>query len=381
MTRVGPAALVSLLTLLGPGGATAPVDVRSELADLWRERDRLFLRHDGRPAREPGLVPPGTREAVVRVSALVRGREWPGRWTLLELELGGTAGERLLLGWAGTDPSAWGPLTLTGRRAERVALPLPQSPADLVVRSAQGSLQRPIDFGRVWLVDDRKRLWPPDEPSEQASDVQAWAGAAEWTVERVAGVWHVGRLRFPGAWEVVEVNGVRALLSAAGGEGAAVYASGRVIRTGQDGPASGAETNPPRWTVRLDDDHGRLVRTSPGDADATGFDAMRGVVVVEAGARAAAAASAGGGAASAGGGVRRMVLFVEPVGAEAVSRPAVEVRGLAAGAVRVLWEGVLVRSVARLPDGTVLFELPGEVSARPGEAGRLGGRVELLVGD
>lgn len=358
-------------------GAGSPELPRSELADLWRERDGVYLRVDGRLSREPGVVPRGAREAVVRVAALMRGREWPGRWTLLELEVGGAAGERVRVGWAGTDPAGWTDVLLTGRRAQRVWVSLldgPASPADLVIRSAGSGLSDRVELGRVWLVDDRVRVWPSAESPETVADTGS--AGERWVVERAGGVWRAGRARFPGDWSVAEVSGVRVLLSGGGGEGAAVYASGRVVRVFGDG-TSVTEPPTPRWTVRIDEDQGRLVRDSPGDADASGFDAARGAVVVHAG------------LSREGGVVRRVVFDVEPVEVDRVMRPAVEVRGLAEGAVRVLWEGTLVRSVARLADGTVLIDLPGEVrrrgvSAPSGTGGPLAsltGRVEVVVTD
>lgn len=333
-------------------GAGPSESARSELGDLWRERDAIYLRADGRLTRQPGIVPVAARQAEVRVSAMARGREWPGRWTLVECEVRGDPGEVIRVGWSGTSEGTWREVVLGGGREERIRLPIEVSePRDVVLRSS-GGLRGRLEVGRVWLVDDRRVVWPREGEEGEAR------GLGEWRVERAGGRWRLGATEFPGEWEVVEVNAVRALLSGVSGQGAAVYASGRVVRI----PATDAGEPQPRWTVRIDEDLGRLVRTTPGDVDGTGFDAQRGVAVIRTNARPPE------------GGSRRLVFHVEPVGVGRVSRPAVEVQGLAAGPVRVLWEGALVRSVARLGDGTILIEIPGEVGLEGS-----GGRVEILV--
>ena len=308
-------------------------EVFNEIGELFKERDTFYLRVDGRVPRTPGVAPADTREMTVRVEAMTRGRPWPGRWTMVEVEIrvGVSQALEVVTGGVGGGGGVAG-ITVGPGRWQPLRIPITANPQDVVLRvAAGGKLESAVEFGRVRLVDDREVFWEEG-----------------WRVERAAGM-----LKFATAGRVIEVpagelnvverGALRVLVRDGGGMGSAVYASGRVASE-VGGVLGGKATGIERVRVVISDDEGRIERQSEGDADGDGYNEARGATVIRVTGR-------------------RVRMSVAPgdSGVGGVARPAIEFRGLPAGAATVLWEGMVVKSVARLADGTLLVELPGEV--------------------
>jgi hypothetical protein len=333
------ALVASRVVAFGAAPSTRPAvpgEVVSEVCDLWRERDGVYLRVDGRMpvAGKSGEVPAGAQEVVVRVSAAVRGREWPGRWTMVEVAVRSERGQRVKVGFAG---EAGAEVTLfaskvgqAGGSAEqeagvwqRIRLPLGATPGDVVIRAVGSAGLGRVELGKVQLVDDSLVL--------SGEGVRA---------ERRAGLWRFGQggVTLPvmagdgQAYVISEVNAMRAVVSLGGAEVGAVY------RTGDAFGVLGAGGNP-GWTLTVPEDQGRLDRNTPGDRDGDAFNDLRGAYclrVME--------------------GVRRLSVNVVPGGNR--QRVYVEVANLPPGKVTAIWEGKVLSTPVRLEDGRVLFELP-----------------------
>lgn len=314
---------------------TPPPEATSDLADLRRERDAFYLKLDGRLPKEPGIAPPGTREMAIRLDSATRGRDFPGRYTVIEVELMPSANETVEVGFL-KGPAVKG--TLPAGKWSKVRLPVPTDRADLLVRSPNG-LSNKMEFRRVRLIDDRWTIW--DEG---------------WKVERVAGVLTITRPGQPDialpasteSWQVSEADAIRVRL-AKGSTAATVYATGRVASTSPELPPAGGDS---RLKVTIGEDFGRVDRGTEGDADGDGYNEALGAMMVRLS-------------------DRRSSFSVSSPNGERVHRPALELLGLPEGAVTVLWEGKLVKTALRLTDGAVLVELPGDV--------RDEGRVEVSV--
>lgn len=321
--------LLLLTALASVGTAPAPPEeVASALADLAGEDGTFYVRIDGRIPKSPGVAPAGAHEAMLRVEALTRGRPWPGRWTLLEIELHSSVAETLSLSFADAPGSA--PIPLTGGGRQTLRIPLTSKPADVKLRSTSPSgFAGKVEFRRLRLLDDRWTVWDDG-----------------WKVERTAGLLTLTPtsgtpIRVSAdAWRVTEAGVLRAVLMHASGRGGAVYASGRV--SADPFAPDLAPRDATRVTVALPDDQGRLDRQTEGDTDGDGFNDRLGATVIRVAEN-----------------TRRLTLSVSaPAPAR---RPAFEFRGLPAGTVTALWEGRLVTTHLRLPDGTLLLELPGDL--------------------
>lgn len=341
--RVNSRRLISLVTAglalaaCAGGPATRPAqEVASELGDLWRQRDAFYLRVDDRRPTTPGLAERGTSQIVIKTEAMARGRPWPGRWTVLEVEVRPSADQVLILGLSNQkerfitrlragrneDGTSAGP---SGWVALRV--PIGRSAQDLVI-SPEGLLAGPMEFRRVRLVDDRWVVWEEG-----------------WSILREA-----GRMMFrrqegeeitldASVVEVEEVGAVRARVRIEG-KSATIYASGRLASEPglQLGDASLGKVS-----VEISDDQGRLLRNTPGDADGDGYNEARGSMMLR--------------------GVSKHVTLTlaPPAGVEKVDRPAIEIQGLPEGPATVLWEGSVVKTTDRLPDGSLLVEIPATI--------------------
>lgn len=352
------------------GNETAPAnavaaagepEVTSEVGDLWRDRDAFYLRVDGRTPREAGVAPAGSRVMIVRLEAMTRGRPWPGRWTMVEVEVRSAEPQPLDVSFA--PPSAPPAQAEVDRVVAAVSLPgvgsggkgawtrlrlaMPATPRDLVLRAggAAGTAGR-LEFRRVRFVDDRRTYW---------SDGWGVVREAGWLRVRPGKGAAFGiPLGAASGVRLAEVGRLRVLLTseATPGVGAAIYADGRVS-VSASGPAGGGGVAPvPEWlralteragalqpggaglAVELSDDVGRVERGSAGDADADGFNEARGALMLRAVE-----------------GTRRLTLRLLPVaGAVAPGSPAVlEIADLPPGEVTVLWQGRVLKSHDRVP--------------------------------
>jgi hypothetical protein len=324
--RLGPLAMCcGLLALLGSVGAPeAPKEVVSEVGDLGRSGEAFYLRVDGRMPKQAGLVPARSREAVVRLEAMTRGRDWPGRWKLIEIELTAAVAEEVEMGPSGAPRR----VTLSAGERNWLRMPITDRPADLLLRAAGGGFGGSVQLGRVRLVDDTWVIWDTG-----------------WSVRRSGGrllvksrTGHENAVEgaMPGVLRVREANAIRVVTEPFG----TFYANGRNPWTLGEG----------RTEVVISDDFGRIERNSDGDTDGDGFNDARGATILRvSGRRVVFTVSNGGGGGAA--------VF--------------ELVGLPAGDVTVLSEGRLVERFERLSDGRLLLELPG---AAAGEA-----RVEVTV--
>ncbi|MEM8873454.1 MAG: hypothetical protein AAGD32_04265 [Planctomycetota bacterium] len=144
-----------------------------------------------------------------------------------------------------------------------------------------------------------------------------------WTVAQRGLVRNAGGIDLIGVEPVVEANDLR---FRAGGE--TVYRNGQRYTLGRQLPTPGKIVGPDV----------RVVRTSPTDIDGDGFDDGRGAFVLVVN-------------------EPRAALMLEP--RRPITDPAFEMTGLPPGEVIVTFAGALSAQHTRLPDGTVLFVLPG----------------------
>lgn len=287
--------------------------MRSELADCRTDRDRVYLRPAGGESGRAG----GDGQSILKVTSLMRGRAWPGRYTLLEVEV--PAGARAGFGEA-----------MRSSTGAPLRLPLPAEPTDLRVSTSA--------VGRVTLVDDRQVIW-----------TKGWRLAREADELRITFAGGgVLVLPWPGEGGVTEVGVVRARVGDGEGGGEMVYATG--MRTGRG--VAGAVPAPP-VRVEISEDMGRVDRGSPGDAEGDGFDERRGAFMLRVPE-----------------GARRAVFDVVPSRECAV---AVEIGGLSAGKATVLCDGRPVAAVQPTGDA----KSPGLVVQLP--TLRRATRVEVTV--
>lgn len=332
--------LPALLLLVSAGSVPKPPEeVASELGDLWRERDAFYLRVDNRRPTTPGEAPKGTKELTVRTEAMSRGRPWPGRWTVLEVEVKLATEQVFSVGFTKQPmvdvrlkPDRWIPLRI----------PVVEAPADLLLRP-QGTLQGKMEFRRVRLVDDRWIIWDDG-----------------WTVIREAALIRFKRekgdeIRLPAAdVEIEEIGRLRARFEVEGRR-ATLYASGRLAS--EPGLTLGETNSEGKIAIEIDPDQGRILRNSAGDADADGYNEVRGATILKVNGK-------------------HIQLTLSPTSNTSptpVHHPAIEMIGLPDGPTTVLWDGSVVKSTSRLEDGTLIIEIPGVVSAAS--------RLEISVGN
>lgn len=309
----------------------------SEVCDLWRERDGVYLRVDGRApaAGKAGEVPGGTREAVVRVSSAARGRDWPGRWTLLEVEVRSSVSQRVSAGFVGEQARE---VELRSGEWSAVRVPVSASLADVQFRRVGGPALDALELRKVRLVDDAVTL----------GSTGSGAGESGLRVERRAGYWRFSStsavlpvIAESGETYVIsEINPLRAIVSLRGTEVASVYRSGLATQVLSSAGTSGSGM----LRMEVPEDEGRVDRGTTGDRDGDGFNEVRGCFCVKAAE-----------------GVRRMTLNVVPGPTE--RHAYIEIARLPAGKVTALWAGKVLETPVRLADGRVLLELPALQSA------------------
>jgi len=148
-------------------------------------------------------------------------------------------------------------------------------------------------------------------------------------------------------WKIEEANSLRARFTSDGpAKNLTVYSDGRAFKDGEWSPMSAdvrdnadylaSHQSPPE--IQISESLGRVNRNTPGDANNDGYNERRGahqIIASEA----------------------RLELKIIPH-TIAVTNPVLEISGLPEGSVLVTVEGRLVDRGERLPDGTLLVELP-----------------------
>jgi hypothetical protein len=298
--------------------ALGPPEVSSLLGDLWRDRDYVYLRIGEKLPDMPGFAPAGATDLTIKVPAMARGRPWPGRWTMLEVEMRPVADEEVAIAF-GRRPGEKFRLTKGVWTPARVRVP--ETSEDLRI-SIAGGLRDKLEFRHVRLVDDRVTFWTDGwEVKREAGEITCASGQGN-------------AVHLPGACEVLEVNGIRCVLRREG-------RLTSVFRTGRVSPSGVAE---PRLKLTSATDDVRLDRATAADADGSGYDAQLGVTVLKAPAA-------------------HFRITLAPAGTDPADQPALELRGLPPGPLTILWDGRLLTSFVRLANGTALVQLAGEVRA------------------
>jgi len=330
---------------------SSPRQRTSLLLDFESSRDLAFVdtiptkaQIDLKNARSgsASLLLAGEGVATIKLSSLLRGRKFPGDWTLLCVDVGYAGAETIVVTLKsdgrtiaaetfhkGKNPGVW--------EYDRVRLSLTRHPellkGNLTLEIAGGGGGFFVD--RLALVDDTKTL-----VSVEGSD--------GWTVTEagrqiVLAAPNRFELKIADRWKVDEANKVRTALLGEDGIWS-MYADGRAYRQGRYEPIlklpdlhealQAAHESPAE--IEVSDDQGRVDRTTGGDVNNDGYNESLGAYQV----RATAAAVA--------------VKFIPRA---PVVMPVLQISGLPDGEVLVTLEGRLLERVIRLKDGTLLIDL------------------------
>jgi hypothetical protein len=318
------------------------------------------IRNDARLARSGRrslLIPPGTREVVIKLPSLLSGRSFPADWTLagayfhcdraavvtMSYEVGGRA---VLSRSVSVAPGAWTPVMI-----DLAAL----GSADV---SEVGLLRLAFDPGApstvrlddVTLVDNHEAVVDTSRTSLDG-----------WRVRR-RGLYYVidapGRFSFgvptahaeQGGWSVADSCASRVRFASSNAPGSlTIYADGRMYWGGDfraiapelaDAPEQARQHEMPA-AVDVPESMGRLNRSTPGDANNDGYNEARGAYQVIASGP-------------------RVELTITPR-TSALARPVLEIAGLPPGNVLVNMEGQLIAGAVRLSSGDLLLELPAKI--------------------
>jgi hypothetical protein len=298
----------------------------------------------------------------VKLSSLVMGRPFPGTWTLVGAYVRRDAPAEVALTLTRDgEPVGGGVVRLSPGKWTAVMVdlsPLQGEPSTATTAPEAGDVRlsltwrgegfAPLFLDDVMLVDNAQTLVDGsargtmsvrkkglkihvDHPARFAIALDALEGKPDgWVVEEAGPM----RARFTGGADA--------------GRALAVYASGASYWNGEfkplhqmlEGRGEWARSHASPAQVKVPESQGRVLRTTPGDANNDGYNEQRGAYQLEA---------SGG----------RLEFTVRP--ATPLVLPVFEIAGLPAGKVLVTVEGRLVDSHDRLPDGRVLIELPMRV--------------------
>jgi hypothetical protein len=324
--------------------------------------------HTGRSAFK---IDSSTKTLVVKLSALMEGRPFPGDWTLVG---GYFYSQQPIKIKVGLDPAP------SGSEPREVDVPAGSwTPvfAELPVSSAQQETGRlAFDLlsphGTIWcddvlLIDNFKLLTAPSEESASASQTESDVAAGimpPWTVTR-RGLDYLGtspgRFNFqlvtreasPTGWTVDDANPMRAMFHSDANASnpprtLAIYADGRAFWNDQFKPMSIAARDPALLAGHLSPAHievtegmGRVDRNTPGDANNDGYNETTGSYRIIAT------------------GPRIELRFIP--GKVPVLSPILEISGLPFGKALITLEGRLVEQSARTSRGSLLVELPAKI--------------------
>ncbi len=373
--------------------------VRQVLLGFEGPDDLLFVRTGGRqPARADNrnafggssslAVDDTARTVSINLDSLVRGRSFPGRWTLAEMRVwtDTPTTARLVFSVDGAvisdrsvplTPGSWTALATELFSPTAGAQPPQGAPGlQLVIDPPARGLRVDdvalVEDGELWTaghsddvshgVSQRESRGAPQGVSPDVHTAFGSAGSGAAGVggdliafvrgQRVfAGV--PGRFLLvlpgpdlPGGWTRREAGPMRVILERSGSV-MVIYRDGRVYENGgvrsavaRDGNALATGHAQPA-TVDIQEDQGRVERLTPGDANHDGYNELTGSyrLTVTAG---------------------RATVVLRPAGS-AMARPVLEIAGLPEGEAVVTVEGQLVTDTARLPSGALLATLPVRV--------------------
>ena len=317
------------------------------------------IKADGRLARSGRrslIVPPGTREILVKLPSLLSGRSFPADWTLagayfhcdratvvtMSYELGGRA---VLSRSVSVAPGAWTPVMI-----DLAAL----GSADV---SEVGTLRLTFDPRAMATV----RLDDFTLVDNHESVVDTSRASDGWRVRR-RGLYYVidapGKFSFSiptanaeqGGWAVADACASRVRFTSSSSPGAlTIYSDGRMYWGGEfraiaatlaDADDQALQHASPA-EVEVPEALGRLNRSTSGDANNDGYNEQRGAYEVFASGP-------------------RVEMTITPR-TSTLSRPVLEIAGLPAGNVLVNMEGQLIGGATRLANGNLLLEIPGRL--------------------
>lgn len=368
----------------------------STLLDFESDTDGVFvaMQPSGRmvwdrshTGRRCLYVPEGTQRVAIKLSSLLSGRQFPGEWTLVGAFLYCDESIDVTIGVEGGDVSVSPRRVQLTRESWTTALvDLSNSARSSVASIADNTLlviTLPPNAPELWvddvvLIDNSKTIVstaaaPVSATPAEEYTVTARVGAATAPVPAAAtlapdgagwllqlrGLSYIGES--PGkfnfklltsdasrsGWRIEEANAVRARFSSDGpAKTLAVYSDGRAYKDGEWSPMSAAVRDNPDYLaahqspaeISVAETLGRVNRNTPGDANNDGYNEQRGahqIIATEA----------------------RLELKIIPH-TSAITNPVLEISGLPEGSVLVTVEGRLIDRGERLPDGTLLVELP-----------------------
>ncbi|HWP40375.1 MAG TPA: hypothetical protein VNL70_05570 [Tepidisphaeraceae bacterium] len=329
-----------------------------------RSSDRV---HTGKTSLE---LSGGPGRMTIKLNSLLGSHSpFPGQWALAGAYFSSDSPVRITivahLGGAG---SARNTVTLApGGRWTPVMIDL--SAAQPARETSQPSADQAPGPSITFLIDSAATVWCDDlvlidntqwlVGGPTASGTQP---SASWSVRRqgmdiVCDAPQRFSIRLPAAeasaqgWRVEEANALRARFSAesARNRTLAIYHDGRSFWDGEFRPLSSEFRADANWAqqhlspalIEIDPSMGRIDRRSPGDANNDGYNESRGCYrLIAAGPRLECTL------------IPRSVPLI---------RPLLEIADLPPGQVLVSMEGRLVEQAIRLPDGTLLVELPGRI--------------------
>jgi hypothetical protein len=332
--------------------------VTSEPGGVLRADSRL-----ARSGRRSLLIPPGTREVVVKLPSLLSGRSFPADWTLagayfhcdaattvtMSYEIGARA---VLARTVSVAPGAWTPVMI-----DLAALGSGDVSEVGVLRLAfDQRATSTVRLDDVTLVDNHEVVVDTSRASAAA------AAADGWRVRR-RGLYYVvdapGKFSFgvptahaeQGGWTVADACATRVRFASSNAPGSlTIYADGRMYWGGEfravaarmpDAIEQARQHETPA-EIEVPEAMGRLSRSTPGDANNDGYNEARGAYQVIATGP-------------------RVELTITPR-TSVLARPVLEVAGLPPGNVLVNMEGQLVGGATRLPgSGDLLLELPARL--------------------
>ena len=343
----------------------------STLVGFEAPSDTVFLTPTGGDVRRDAQHAHTGRHALrtsaptlrLKLASLVPRGSFPGKWSLVGGYVYAPQGAQLTLTCqVGPTNVAQRKLTVPPDRWTPAFLdvtPLGDSPA-LVPRGAATAL--------VFGVESRSHVWFDDFmliDNEEDLFVPADAGNSldsPWSIRR-RGLYYIvnapGRFATkllsadsggPAGWIVEEIGPRRARFSSGGKPGSAtIYPDGRAYWDGSYRPLSAAAAEPAYVQqhlaparVEVAEEFGRVDRDTPGDADNDGYNESRGAYQIRASGP-------------------RLEVALAPRTAS-LMRPVFEIAGMPPGKAVVTIEGRLVEDHERLPDGTLLIDIPARVN-------------------
>ena len=365
-TPIAPRADAAVRMTAQPA-ASLPGRRISALLDFDSLEDLTFVTSDppgvlkndprlARSGRRSLLVPPGTREIVVKLPSLLSGRSFPADWTLagaffhcdrttivtMSYELGGRA---VLSRSVSVAPGAWTPvmIDLAALGASDV------SEVGVMRLTFDPRSMSTVRIDDVTLVDNHESVVDTSRTPDG------------WRVRR-RGLYYVidapGRFSFSiptasaeqGGWNVADACVSRVRFTSSNAPSAlTIYSDGRmywgrefraIAPTLSDADEQSRQHATPA-EVDVPEALGRLNRSTPGDANNDGYNEQRGAYQIFAGGP-------------------RVELTITPR-TSTLSRPVLEIAGLPPGNVLVNMEGQLIAGAIRLSNGNLLLELPARI--------------------